>query len=371
MFNIGLTLSLVAGVAIAILSAQHAFFIRDEVTKGYVVLNDNIKDMTVDVDSSCSSSWKEFSDGRLLTETQINKQPSIWDQNFCQQRTLNGTAVKGTRCHRDYWKDSGKGLFIHPPSKFAFCLIPKNGCSQWTKVFNKLHYNNTNKSKSAYSIHGDSVNKYGIESIERIFSDPDATKAVMVRDPLARFTSAYLNKCFADKCTSPLCYARKHAGKKKGQNVTFREAINWILDQDVSIINTHWRLQSEHCNLRNHIKDYTIIGRMEKETLSSDASCLMDKAGISMFNKANDSSPEPFWRDKKDMVSKKHHSTKQELVRVESEEDVLKKLFTPRMARILVEKMQQDFDTFNLPTPSWIKDATGEWLDSNEHHVCK
>ena len=371
MFNIGLTLSLVAGIAITIISAQRALFIRDEVTKGYVVVGDNIKDMTDDVDSSCSSRWKEFSDGRLLTETHINKQPSIWDQNFCQQRTNNGTAVKGTRCHRDYWKGSGGGLFIHPPSRFAFCIIAKNGCSQWTNVLNKLHHNNTNKNGAAYGIAGNSVNTYGVEGIERIFADPGATKAVMVRDPLARFTSAYLNKCFAANCTNPFCYARKHAGKKKGQKVTFREAINWILDQDVSSINGHWKLQSEHCNLRNHIKDYTIIGRMEKETLSSDASCLMDKAGISMFNKVNDSSPEPFWRDKKDMVSKKHHSTKQELVRVESEEDVLKKLFTPRMARILVEKMQQDYDTFKLPEPTWIKDATGEWLDSNEHHVCK
>lgn len=361
MFNIGLTLSLVAGVAIAILSAQHAF-LRDEVTKGYVVLNYNIKDTKVDVDSSCSSSWKEFSDGRLLTETQINQQPSLWDQNFCQQRTNNGTAVKGTRCHRDYWKGSAKGLFIHPPSKLAFCIIAKNGSSQWTKVFNKLYHNNTNNNDSIYTIHENSVDKFGIEGIESIFSDPDATKAVMVRDPLARFTSAYLGKCFMSKCTNQHCeMIRKHAGKKKGQKVTFREAINWILDQDVSNINGHWSLQSEHCNLRNHIKDYTIIGRMEKETLSIDASCIMDKAGISMFNRVNDSSTEPFWRDKNDMVSKKHLC----------EVDVLKKLFTPKMARILVEKMQQDYDTFKLPEPSWIKDATGEWLDSNEHHVCR
>ena len=368
MFNIGLsTLSLVAGVAITILSAQHALFIRHGVTNGYVV-NDNIKDMTVDVDSSCSSSWKELSDGRLLTETQINKQPSIWDPNFCQQRTNNGTAVKGTRCHRSYWKDlSGKGLFIHPPSKLAFCLIPKNGCTQWTKVFNKLYHNNTNKNgPTPYSIHGDSVDKYGVEGIEKIFSDPDATKVVMVRDPLARFTSAYLNKCFAKNCRDQHCEKiRKQAGKKTGQKVTFSEAIDWILDQDVSIINTHWRLQSEHCNLRNHIKDYTIIGRMEKETLSSDASCIMDKAGISMFNKMNDSSSEPFWKEHKNMLVGRHH------YRMETEVDVLKKLFTPRMARILAEKMQQDYDTFKLPIPSWIKDATGEWLDSNDHHVCR
>ena len=89
-----------------------------------------------------------------------------------------------------------------------------------------------------------------------------------------------------------------------------------------------------------------------------------EKPKRSMFNKVNGSSSEPFWRDKYDMVSKKHHSTKQELVRVDSEVDVLKKLFTPKMARILVEKMQQDYDTLKLPT--WMKDATGEWLDSDE-----
>ena len=40
------------------------------------------------------------------------------------------------------------------------------------------------------------------------------------------------------------------------------------------------------------------------------------------------------------------------------------------MARIVMEKMHQDYDVLKLPDPSWIDDATGEWLDSTDHHVC-
>ena len=37
------------------------------------------------------------------------------------------------------------------------------------------------------------------------------------------------------------------------------------------------------------------------------------------------------------------------------------------MARALMDKMKQDYDILNLPEPSWIEDATGEWLDSTDH----
>jgi len=45
--------------------------------------------------------------------------------------------------------------------------------------------------------------------------------------------------------------------------------------------------------------------------------------------------------------------------------------YSPTMARALMDKMKQDYDILKLPEPSWIEDATGEWLDSTDHHSCK
>ena len=73
-------------------------------------------------------------------------------------------------------------------------------------------------------------------------------------------------------------------------------AIDWILEQNVARIDTHWKLQSEHCNLRTHISDYNIVALMDKDHMSSDASCIMDIAGINDYNKQNSTSIEPFWK---------------------------------------------------------------------------
>ena len=318
--------------------------------------------------------WGERSNETLLTETQINVSPTIWAPNYCQRMKTNKINGTGTRCDRDYWRETGLegGLIIHPPSKFAFCMLAKNGCSQWSTVIAKLYHNNLNINVPHYFISEKSLDKYGIEGVESIFSDPAATKVVMLRDPLARFASAYLDKCFEYNCGAMQCSGiRKHAGKKQGERVTFHEAIKWILDQDPARINGHWKLQSEHCNLRTHINDYTIIGRMEKETHSSDAACIMEKAGIDQFNKERKSATEPFWKDFHTMTQQRGPSVHKESSEVNSEVDVLKKLYTPALARALMEKMKQDYDILKLPEPSWIEDATGEWMDSNDHHTCK
>ena len=85
--------------------------------------------------------------------------------------------------------------------------------------------------------------------------------------------------------------------RKKGEVVTFHEAINWMLEQnDLSNIDGHYKLQSEYCNLHSHINDdYTIIGRMEKGTLISDPTCIMEHAGLSRFNRVRKGSMDPYW----------------------------------------------------------------------------
>ena len=347
------------GIFISLAAAVFACVYYVGVALGNVIIHTiSTEDQTYSTthNTNCDTSWGEFSGGNNLTTTSINSDPTIWNQNYCQNHEND------ERCHQDYWLETygDGGLFIHPPSKFAFCRIAKNGSTQWSKVLAKILNSDAGIISvwPHFSVPKLSIEQYGIDGVESIFSDPTATRAVMLRDPLARFASSYLDKCFGMNCTNKICYPRKHAGKEEGQKVTFREAINWLVDTNpLAIIDPHWRLQSEFCNLREHLNDFTIIGRMEKETFTSHSNCILEKARIT--------SSEPFFKTRDEITNRMgiHY-------RKESEEDVLKKLYSPRMARIVMEKMYQDYEVLRLPEPAWIDDATGEWLDSTDHHVC-
>lgn len=150
--------------------------------------------------------------------------------------------------------------------------------------------------------------------------------------------------------------------QQMGEPISFRQALNWMLRSDPAI-DAHWKLQSEHCDLRNRIQEYTIVGLMTKETLAQDATCIMRQAGLERFNVMQEDKEGiivPFWS----RTSAVHAH------RQESEDEVLKKLFTPESARELMSKLHQDYETFHLSEPTWVAEATGEWMDTLNHHSC-
>lgn len=218
-----------------------------------------------------------------------------------------------------------------------------------------------------YDLHLSSQNKHGVQQAKHILESPDSTVVIMVRDPLARSASAFLDKCFGSNCTDEICHARRPS--ERGKIIPFRQALDWILSPniDVANIDRHWKLQSERCGISDGGLDkyFTIVGKMTKETLAKDADCIMKHAGIERFNippNSMKSTSATFW----DVGG-----TPKISYRRETEEDVLRKLFTPDLARRFMKKFQQDYDIFQLPEPEWVTQATGEWLDSLDHHACR
>lgn len=321
-----------------------------------------MRDDDDDATSSKTCTWGLFSNESQLTKTQVIANPMPWQHHGCS--SSGGNLL---RCQAKAIIDASHGsLFVHPPSKFAFCLIEKNSCYQWSAIFNMVLKNKTTAVGVNYFVAKQSIERYGTNGVEQVFSDPTATRAVVVRDPLARFASAYLNKCFTNNCTNQLCLPRTQHPQRsstitfqKGEPIPFRQALLWMLRSDPANVDGHWKLQSEHCDLKNRIQEYTIVGLMTKETLYQDATCIMRQAGLDRFN-VRDNVDEPFWAQKA-AVNKQ---------REESEIDVLKKLFMPDAARELMTKLHQDYETFHLPEPTWIDQATGEWMDATDHHRC-
>lgn len=303
--------------------------------------------------TSCSASWGVFRRNEsVLTETQLmlpRKDPPP---------PFNLSAVED---------GSFDGLFIDPANNFAFCAIPKNAITQWMTVLRNVYRNITTNgfTTPAYGIGKVSQEKHGVQTIKNIYESPNSTVAVMVRDPLTRFVSVYLNKCFDLNCTSSYCLPRVYKNLPTGTPISFQTALNWILDDNVDLakIDRHWALQSEQCGMKNGGLDnyFTIVGKMTKQTLNHDAACIMERAGLARYNVAATNDNCTFWNS---------GGVKTKEYRSESEEDVLRKLFTPKAARQLMSKFQQDYNVFQLPVPDWIYQATGEWMDSLDHHNC-
>lgn len=234
-----------------------------------------------------------------------------------------------------------QGLFVYPPSKFAFCLIEKNACSTWIQTVMQPLMRKIDTSKPVqkmeidYNISLRSQNMFGVKGIEEVFHDPDATRAVFVREPLERFASAFMNKCLGSDTVNCPTNAK-----------TFRGIVEWALQTDLTdtSLNGHWLLQSHHCELHKRIQGYNVIGLIEEATFARDMTCVLTRAGLDGFVQSS--------RDVPTANRGELNTTK-----------VLQKLFTPDAARQLIAHMHDDYDLFGLPTPAWVTGATGEWFE--------
>jgi hypothetical protein len=263
-----------------------------------------------------------------------------------------------------FGKKNFTGLFASPAHRFAFCSIAKVSSSAWANIFMKLHFNDP----SAEYVDGQPYFSTSHEDMAAVFSDPGATTAVAVREPLARFVSTFLNKCnvsdkslhwrFAEVC--PL---------EKSSNVSMKNLVEWMLSQDPAHVEFHWLLQSEYCQLRDRIQSYDYVLHYGKETFGPDSACLMEKAGLVRFNT---NGPKTNWSDFWTVGASSCREEEEELgneptttsCTEDAEVEMLKLLLPPEVAKLLMAHFRQDYVTFNIPEPDWLSQALGILYDT-------
>jgi len=268
--------------------------------------------------------------------------------NACDQNSWSGSTSMQQASYANDTVDGLQGLFLHPPSQFAFCFIPKNGCTSWTQILHKLYYDDITVNKVDYDIASLSLHEYGLENATQVFNDPKAVRAVMIREPLARFASAFLDKCIRDNCTDKICIWRK-----TNTSISFKTAVEGMLatdQRDLGDLNPHWSPQSDHCGLKKHLREYNLVVFETKDTYSTDAACMLDRAGLSRLDYYNET--QKFWN--------RTHALKKDDVSNAGEDELLKRLFTKEAARKLIAHLQEEYRTFNLSEPAWVAEATGE-----------
>lgn len=280
----------------------------------------------------CDATWGTFGEGDLVQTA----------RNRASEAPLS---FHNYNDHHNSWQ----GLFVQPDLGFAFCPIQKNGCSSWSPVLTKMFFNDSSfdAGKGDTQISMRSQEKYGEEGMERVFRNPHAIRAVFVRDPLARFASAFMDKCITPSSRRANCPALK-------DGIVFRDAVKWALKENLAMTNPHWKPQAYHCELYKRVHEYNVIALMDKDSYADHAKCLLAQAGLERFNSLRQGVPafDP-------------HSVPANRGIGLQEADVLKKLFTQDAARALIQRLQIDYDTFHFSTePAWLADATGEWYES-------
>jgi len=175
----------------------------------------------------------------------------------------------------------------------------------------------------------------------QVFSDNTAIRAVFIRDPLERFLSAFLNKCDGRGDSNCL---QNTDGKP------FAIAIQNSVKMAMPWSNTHWNLQSEHCELQKRIHEYNFISLMQPSTFTDNAMCLMSLGNLTQYA-SNAIGELTFTTQVNPTLKTKNHFS------------ALKKFYTPEAARAVMELYKTDYDLFKVPEPAWINDATGEWFN--------
>jgi hypothetical protein len=69
---------------------------------------------------------------------------------------------------------------------------------KWKTVHRNVYENRTTQGfdEPNYNLYLASQNKHGVQQAKHILESPDSTVVILVRDPLARSASAFLDKCF-------------------------------------------------------------------------------------------------------------------------------------------------------------------------------
>jgi len=316
---------------------------------------------------SCAAGWGLFvKDGLGSTVRNRRLEPAL--------------SYRGYNDHPPW--TGAQGLTVFPHLRFAFCPIEKVGCSQWMVIMNKMLTDRVMDAPNFnYDVSLTTQVKYGAAAIESIFANDNATRAVFVREPLSRFASAFLDKCVRswDKkhCQAWWKFQPKNRTMQVGNTsrpwkIVFRQAIEWAMEVDLRSYksDTHFQLQSYHCELHRRVRSFTVVGLYGKGSYAKDAACLLESAGLSRFNMygARENATD---EERRQMFLpifnpwKRNRATFRGGTKTDSEEEmILKKLFTPQAARALARQLRPDYETFGFPKePAWVDYATGEWYD--------
>ncbi|XP_044309754.1 carbohydrate sulfotransferase 14 isoform X2 [Varanus komodoensis] len=160
---------------------------------------------------------------------QKNMPQSVWDLPAGQRRTAL------------------KHILVSDKHRFLYCYVPKVACSNWKRILKVLDGALESVNMKLKMDHKrDLLFLSDMKPDEIRYRLKHYFKFIFVRDPMERLLSAYRNK-FGEIKEYQLKYGveivkryRKNPGKSTGDDVTFSEFLQYLLDEEVERMNEHW-----------------------------------------------------------------------------------------------------------------------------------
>ncbi|KAJ7398567.1 Carbohydrate sulfotransferase 14 [Pitangus sulphuratus] len=193
---------------------------------------------------------------------------SVWDLPAGQRRTLL------------------RHLLVSDKYRFLYCYVPKVACSNWKRILKVLDGALESVDVQGKMDHKSDLVFLGDMKPEEIsYRLKHYYKFLFVRNPMERLLSAYRNK-FGEIKEYQQKYGveivrryRKNGRNSAGDDVTFSEFLQYLLDEDVERMNEHWMPiynLCQPCAVR-----YDFIGSYER--LRDDADHVLERIQAPSF----------------------------------------------------------------------------------------
>ncbi|XP_058704218.1 carbohydrate sulfotransferase 14 [Poecile atricapillus] len=170
-------------------------------------------------------------------------------------------------------------LLVSDKYRFLYCYVPKVACSNWKRILKVLDGALESVDVQGKMDHKSDLVFLGDMKPEEIsYRLKHYYKFIFVRNPMERLLSAYRNK-FGEIKEYQQKYGveivrryRKNGGNSAGDDVSFSEFLQYLLDEDVERMNEHWMPiynLCQPCAVR-----YDFIGSYER--LHADANHVLE-----------------------------------------------------------------------------------------------
>lgn len=174
-------------------------------------------------------------------------------------------------------------LYVEHSHQFIYCEVPKVGCSNWKRIILLLNesFGLSVNELAHYKVHASKLliklSSYPPSLQKQLLAN--YTKVMFTRNPLERLVSAYRDKFLHD---DDIYYSetianliRKTLCIDSKANITFKQFARFIVKENPSYRDTHWKPMYQLCDPCNI--QYDFIGKFE--TLVEDTDCVLRTIG--------------------------------------------------------------------------------------------
>jgi len=220
--------------------------------------------------------------------------------------------------------------------KLVWCAIPKSGCTTVKLLFHRLQAHadwKDDKYLGSRRFHNPEKNGLSylwqlnrMTDASALLSDSSIRKIALIRDPLERLLSAYMDKC-VKQFEKNICPQK---------NLSFEEFALIVANTPSEDLNIHFKPQALHCDLYKFKNLYRFVN-LEDFTYRQ----LLKELNMEKYYKG--------WGPESDKTLDQmgRHAT--------HAKTVVHKYYSKYLALKMMEKYQVDYQTFQLAKPIWIK----------------